>query len=134
MVANVAPRPDWRPPPPNGLRYAHGGVTAVIMTYKDEARAHRARKMIAALARLNEEEEEEEEEEETDDSSHNDDKDDCSSISGDDGEGDGALSAPRLRVVLDGQMRIRAGETITLAVDAGNIHVFNAQTERAIRD
>ncbi|MBB4123354.1 ABC transporter ATP-binding protein [Martelella radicis] len=53
---------------------------------------------------------------------------------GDDGEDDGALSAPRLRVVLDGQLRVKAGETITLAVDAGNIHVFNAQTEGAIRD
>ena len=52
---------------------------------------------------------------------------------GHDDEGDGALSAPRLRVVLDGQMQIRAGETITLAVNAGNIHVFNAQTEKAIR-
>ena len=49
-------------------------------------------------------------------------------------DGEGALSAPRLRVVLDGQMHIRAGGTITLAVKAGNIHVFNAQTERAIRD
>ena len=52
---------------------------------------------------------------------------------GDDGEDDGAISAPRLRVVLDGQMRVKAGETITLAVDAGHIHVFNAQTEAAIR-
>ncbi|QQM31262.1 ATP-binding cassette domain-containing protein [Martelella lutilitoris] len=52
---------------------------------------------------------------------------------GDDGEDDGAISAPRLRVVLDGQMRVKAGETITLAVDAGHIHVFNAQTESAIR-
>ena len=52
---------------------------------------------------------------------------------GDDGEDDGAISAPRLRVVLDGQMRVKAGETITLAVDAAHIHVFNAQTEAAIR-
>ncbi|WP_176083767.1 ABC transporter ATP-binding protein [Martelella sp. HB161492] len=59
--------------------------------------------------------------------------DNLKAISDDDAE-DGAISAPRLRVVLDGQIKVKAGEIINLSVEAGRIHVFDAATEDAIRD
>ncbi|TPW30511.1 ABC transporter ATP-binding protein [Martelella alba] len=59
--------------------------------------------------------------------------DNLKAISDDDAE-DGAISAPRLRVVLDGQIKVKAGEIINLSVEASRIHVFDATTEDAIRD
>ena len=49
-------------------------------------------------------------------------------------EGDEMMSArTRLLAVLDGTLRIRAGSRITLTVEPARIHVFDAETELAIR-
>jgi multiple sugar transport system ATP-binding protein len=45
-----------------------------------------------------------------------------------------ALSAPRLRATLDAGHPVRVGEALSLAVAAHRIHVFDAETEQAIRD
>ncbi|MGH6644528.1 MAG: ABC transporter ATP-binding protein [Bradyrhizobium sp.] len=44
------------------------------------------------------------------------------------------LSAPRLRMVVDGTRRISIGERLSLAADPARIHLFDAATEVAIRD
>ncbi|MBY5367999.1 ABC transporter ATP-binding protein [Rhizobium leguminosarum] len=48
-------------------------------------------------------------------------------------EDDVALSAPRLRVIIDGTNRVKIGERLSLAADPARIHVFDAATEAAIR-
>ncbi len=48
-------------------------------------------------------------------------------------EDDVALSAPRLRVIVDGTKRVKIGERLSLAADPARIHVFDAATEAAIR-
>ncbi|MBB3310390.1 multiple sugar transport system ATP-binding protein [Rhizobium sp. BK196] len=48
-------------------------------------------------------------------------------------EDDVPLSAPRLRVIIDGTSRVKIGERLSLAADPARIHVFDAATEAAIR-
>ncbi|MBY3156070.1 sn-glycerol-3-phosphate ABC transporter ATP-binding protein UgpC [Rhizobium laguerreae] len=48
-------------------------------------------------------------------------------------EDDVALSAPRLRVIIDGTRRVKIGERLSLAADPARVHVFDAATEAAIR-
>ncbi|MGR4842848.1 ABC transporter ATP-binding protein [Rhizobium sp. LARHSG275] len=48
-------------------------------------------------------------------------------------EDDVALSAPRLRFIIDGTNRVKIGERLSLAADPARIHVFDAATEAAIR-
>ncbi|UWU17460.1 sn-glycerol-3-phosphate ABC transporter ATP-binding protein UgpC (plasmid) [Rhizobium sullae] len=48
-------------------------------------------------------------------------------------EDDVALSAPRLRVIIDGTSRVKIGERLSLAADPARVHVFDAATEAAIR-
>ena len=48
-------------------------------------------------------------------------------------EDDVTLSAPRLRVIIDGTSRVKIGERLTLAADPARIHVFDAATEAALR-
>ncbi|MDQ0564153.1 multiple sugar transport system ATP-binding protein [Rhizobium mesoamericanum] len=43
------------------------------------------------------------------------------------------LSAPRLRVIIDGTSRVKIGERLSLAADPARIHVFDAATEVAMR-
>ncbi|CAM5771650.1 ABC transporter ATP-binding protein [Labrys miyagiensis] len=45
-----------------------------------------------------------------------------------------ALSAPRLRVMIDSTRRVSRGERLSLVADAARIHLFDAATEAAIRD
>ncbi|CDM61771.1 MULTISPECIES: ABC transporter ATP-binding protein [Rhizobium] len=47
-------------------------------------------------------------------------------------EDDVALSAPRLRLIIDGTRRVKIGERLSLAADPARIHVFDAATEAAI--
>lgn len=47
---------------------------------------------------------------------------------------DVALSAPRLRAMLDAEIPVAVGERISLAVDPARVHVFDAATGAAIRD
>ncbi|MBA9031979.1 ABC transporter ATP-binding protein [Rhizobium leguminosarum] len=48
-------------------------------------------------------------------------------------EDDVTLSAPQLRVIVDGTNRVKIGERLSLAADPARIHVFDAATEAAIR-
>ncbi|MBY5707997.1 sn-glycerol-3-phosphate ABC transporter ATP-binding protein UgpC [Rhizobium leguminosarum] len=48
-------------------------------------------------------------------------------------EDDVALSAPRLRVIIDATRRVKIGERLSLAADPARVHVFDAATEAAIR-
>ncbi|MBY5765347.1 ABC transporter ATP-binding protein [Rhizobium leguminosarum] len=48
-------------------------------------------------------------------------------------EDDVALSAPRLRVIIDASRRVKIGERLSLAADPARVHVFDAATEAAIR-
>ncbi|MBY3177187.1 sn-glycerol-3-phosphate ABC transporter ATP-binding protein UgpC [Rhizobium leguminosarum] len=48
-------------------------------------------------------------------------------------EDDVALSAPRLRVIIDATRRVKIGERLSLAADPARVHVFDATTEAAIR-
>ncbi|NNH85203.1 sn-glycerol-3-phosphate ABC transporter ATP-binding protein UgpC [Rhizobium laguerreae] len=48
-------------------------------------------------------------------------------------EDDVALSAPRLRVIIDATRRVKIGERLSLAADPARVHVFDAVTEAAIR-
>ncbi|API57038.1 ABC transporter ATP-binding protein (plasmid) [Rhizobium leguminosarum] len=48
-------------------------------------------------------------------------------------EDDVALSAPRLRVIIDATRRVKIGERLSLAADPARVHVFDAETEAAIR-
>ncbi|NKK63924.1 ABC transporter ATP-binding protein [Rhizobium leguminosarum] len=48
-------------------------------------------------------------------------------------EDDVALSAPRLRVIIDATRRVNIGERLSLAADPARVHVFDAATEAAIR-
>ncbi|TBZ81911.1 ABC transporter ATP-binding protein [Rhizobium leguminosarum] len=48
-------------------------------------------------------------------------------------EDDVTLSAPQLRVIVDGTNRVKIGERLSLAADPARIHVFDAATEGAIR-
>ncbi|MBW9055862.1 ABC transporter ATP-binding protein [Rhizobium mesosinicum] len=48
-------------------------------------------------------------------------------------EDDVPLSAPRLRVVIDGTSSVKIGERLSLTADPARIHVFDAATEAAIR-
>ncbi|NKL02752.1 sn-glycerol-3-phosphate ABC transporter ATP-binding protein UgpC [Rhizobium leguminosarum bv. viciae] len=47
-------------------------------------------------------------------------------------EDDVALSAPRLRVIIDATRRVKIGERLSLAADPARVHVFDAATEAAI--
>ncbi|MBY5402353.1 ABC transporter ATP-binding protein [Rhizobium leguminosarum] len=48
-------------------------------------------------------------------------------------EDDVTLSAPRLRLIIDGTRRVKIGERLSLAADPARVHVFDAATEAAIR-
>ncbi|MBY5544654.1 sn-glycerol-3-phosphate ABC transporter ATP-binding protein UgpC [Rhizobium leguminosarum] len=48
-------------------------------------------------------------------------------------EDDVALSAPRLRVIIDATRRVKIDERLSLAADPARVHVFDAATEAAIR-
>ncbi|MBY5814958.1 ABC transporter ATP-binding protein [Rhizobium leguminosarum] len=48
-------------------------------------------------------------------------------------EDDVTLSAPRLRVIIEGTRRVKIGERLSLAADPARVHVFDAATEAAIR-
>lgn len=48
-------------------------------------------------------------------------------------EDDVALSAPRLRVIIDATRRVKIGERLSLAADPARVHVFDTATEAAIR-
>ncbi|MBY5713075.1 ABC transporter ATP-binding protein [Rhizobium leguminosarum] len=48
-------------------------------------------------------------------------------------EDDVALSAPRLRVIIDATRRVKIGERLSLAAEPARVHVFDAATEAAIR-
>ncbi|MBY5813944.1 ABC transporter ATP-binding protein [Rhizobium leguminosarum] len=48
-------------------------------------------------------------------------------------EDDVALSAPRLRVIIDATRRVNIGERLSLAADPARVHVFDTATEAAIR-
>ncbi|MBY3346459.1 ABC transporter ATP-binding protein [Rhizobium laguerreae] len=48
-------------------------------------------------------------------------------------EDDVALSAPRLRVIIEATRRVKIGERLSLAADPARVHVFDAATEAAIR-
>ncbi|MBY5839038.1 ABC transporter ATP-binding protein (plasmid) [Rhizobium leguminosarum] len=47
-------------------------------------------------------------------------------------EDDVTLSAPRLRVIIEGTRRVKIGERLSLAADPARVHVFDAATEAAI--
>jgi multiple sugar transport system ATP-binding protein len=44
------------------------------------------------------------------------------------------LSAPRLRALIDAGVAVRAGERLALAIDARRAHLFDVESEHAIRD
>ncbi|MBY5669618.1 sn-glycerol-3-phosphate ABC transporter ATP-binding protein UgpC [Rhizobium leguminosarum] len=48
-------------------------------------------------------------------------------------EDDVALSAPRLRLIIDATRHVKIGERLSLAADPARVHVFDAATEAAIR-